>query len=71
MLSTANQNRLKIMAILVLAIFCALIVYPKLPTGTPLENFWNKFKFIWLEKTSIWQVADNKLMEKRTRTKKQ
>jgi len=33
------------MAILVLAIFCALIVYPKLPTGTPLENFWNKFKF--------------------------
>ncbi|HPA25779.1 MAG TPA: protein translocase subunit SecD [bacterium] len=45
MLSTANQNRLKIMAILVLAIFCALIVYPKLPTGTPLENFWNKFKF--------------------------
>lgn len=45
MLSTANQNRLKIMAILILAIFCALIVYPKVPAGTPLENFWNKFKF--------------------------
>jgi len=44
-MSTANQNRLKIIAIFILAIFCALLVYPKLPASTPLENFWSKFKF--------------------------
>jgi len=45
MLSTPNQTRLKILAIFVLAIFCALVVYPKLPVATPLESFWSKFKF--------------------------
>ncbi|HOY56140.1 MAG TPA: protein translocase subunit SecD [bacterium] len=44
-LSTKSQNRYKLAGIIILAIFCALIVYPKVPTGTPLENFWNKFKF--------------------------
>ena len=45
MLSTPNQTRLKILVIFVLAIFCALVVYPKLPAATPLESFWSKFKF--------------------------
>ncbi len=44
-LSTKSQNRYKLAGIIVLAIFCALIVYPKVPTSTPLESFWNKFKF--------------------------
>lgn len=44
-LSTKSQNRYKLAGIIVLAIFCALIVYPKVPSGTPLESFWNKFKF--------------------------
>lgn len=43
--STTNKNRLKILAIFILAIFCVLVVWPKVPTGTPFENFWNKTKF--------------------------
>ncbi len=44
-MSTRNENRLKIIAIFLLAIFCALVVWPKVPAGTPFENFWNKTKF--------------------------
>ena len=43
--STQNKNRLKIVAIFILAIFCVLIISPTVPSGTPFENFWNKTKF--------------------------
>ena len=44
-LSNPQKNRLKIVAIFILVIFCVLIILPKVPVGTPFENFWNKFKF--------------------------
>jgi len=44
-LSNPQKNRLKIVAIFILVIFCVLIVLPKVPVGAPFENFWNKFKF--------------------------
>ncbi len=44
-MTTQNKNRSKILAIFILAVFCALIVLPTAPKGTPFENFWNKTKF--------------------------
>lgn len=44
-MSTSNKNRLKIIAIFILAVFCVLIVWPRVPVGTPFENFWNQTKF--------------------------
>ena len=44
-LKTEAKNRLKIGAIFILAVFCVLIVWPKVPVGTPAENFWNSTKF--------------------------
>ena len=43
-LSTVSKNRMKLIAILILAIFCVLII-SEMPKGTPAQNFWNKFKF--------------------------
>ncbi|MBU4482203.1 protein translocase subunit SecD, partial [Candidatus Parcubacteria bacterium] len=44
-MTTQNKNRSKILAIFILAFFCALIVWPTVPANTPFENFWNKTKF--------------------------
>ncbi len=44
-MSPVNKTRFNIIAIFILAFFCVLIVWPKVPSGTPLENFWNKTKF--------------------------
>lgn len=44
-MNTTNKNRSKILAIFILAFFCALIVWPTVPANTPFENFWNKTKF--------------------------
>jgi len=44
-LSTPNKNRLKLLAIFILAVFCILVIYPNLPAGTPGKNFFDKFNF--------------------------
>jgi protein-export membrane protein SecD len=44
--SQAVKNKYQLIVILILAVFCALIAYPKdLPVGTPLEKFWNQTKY--------------------------
>ena len=43
--SNNSKNRLTLVAIFILAIFCALMVWPSLPASTPGVSFWNKFNF--------------------------
>ncbi len=44
-LKEVSKNRIKLVAILILAIFCVLIVVPHVPAGTPGESFWNSKNF--------------------------